>query len=70
MIEVDSLGPDAARDRGATRYYWHTQADNATARALYDQVARFTGFIRYQYPLLPRSAMALTPAMNRSTPSR
>jgi GNAT superfamily N-acetyltransferase len=61
---------DAARDHGATRYYWHTQEDNATARALYDKVARFTGFIRYQYPLLPRSAMALTPAMNRSTPSR
>ena len=44
---------DAARDHGATRYYWHTQEDNATARALYDRVARFTGFIRYQYPLLP-----------------
>ena len=43
---------DAARDHGATRYYWHTQEDNATARALYDQVARFSGFIRYQYPLL------------------
>ena len=43
----------AARDHGATRYYWHTQEDNARARALYDQVARFTGFIRYQYPLLP-----------------
>jgi GNAT superfamily N-acetyltransferase len=43
---------DAARDRGATRYYWHTREDNATARALYDRVARFTGFIRYQYPLL------------------
>src|ERR1700722_5612695 len=43
----------AARDHGATRYYWHTQEDNARARALYDRVARFTGFIRYQYPLLP-----------------
>jgi GNAT superfamily N-acetyltransferase len=42
----------AARDHGATRYYWHTQEDNARARALYDKVARFTGFIRYQYPLL------------------
>jgi len=41
----------AARDHGATSYYWHTQEDNARARALYDQVARFTGFIRYQYPL-------------------
>jgi GNAT superfamily N-acetyltransferase len=42
----------AARDRGATRYYWHTKEDNAQARVLYDRVARFTGFIRYQYPLL------------------
>ena len=41
----------AARDRGATRFYWHTQEDNATARVLYDKVARFTGFIRYVYPL-------------------
>ena len=28
------------------------QEDNARARMLYDQVARFNGFIRYQYPLL------------------
>jgi GNAT superfamily N-acetyltransferase len=42
----------AAREYGATRYYWHTQEDNARARALYDKVAQFTGFIRYQYPLL------------------
>ena len=42
----------AARDHGATRYYWHTKEDNTRARALYDRVARFSGFIRYQYPLL------------------
>ena len=41
----------AARERGADRFYWHTQEHNATARLLYDQVARFTGFIRYGYPL-------------------
>jgi GNAT superfamily N-acetyltransferase len=41
----------AARDRGATRLYWHTQEDNARARVLYDKVARFSGFIRYAYPL-------------------
>jgi GNAT superfamily N-acetyltransferase len=40
----------AARDRGADRYYWHTQADNAQARVLYDKVARYSGFIRYAYP--------------------
>jgi GNAT superfamily N-acetyltransferase len=42
---------EAARDRGADRFYWHTQEGNTRARALYDQVARFNGFIRYQYPL-------------------
>lgn len=42
---------DAARARGATRYYWLTQEDNRAARALYDKVARFKGFVRYDYPL-------------------
>ena len=41
----------AARDHGADRFYWHTQDSNATARVLYDQVARYNGFIRYSYPL-------------------
>ena len=41
----------AARERGADRFYWHTQESNTRARLLYDQVARFTGFIRYGYPL-------------------
>jgi GNAT superfamily N-acetyltransferase len=40
-----------ARGRGATRLYWLTQQDNATARRLYDQVGRFNGFIRYDHPL-------------------
>jgi GNAT superfamily N-acetyltransferase len=38
-----------AQARGATRYYWLTQEQNATARALYDKVARYAGFIRYDY---------------------
>ncbi|MGW0945506.1 N-acetyltransferase family protein [Streptomyces sp. NPDC002623] len=42
---------DAARERGAARLYWNTQEHNATARALYDRVANFNGFIRYDYPL-------------------
>lgn len=42
---------ETARQRGATRLYWHTQQDNATARLLYDKVARFSGFIRYEHPL-------------------
>jgi GNAT superfamily N-acetyltransferase len=40
-----------ARDRGATRLYWTTQEDNAPARALYDKVAWFHGFVRYDYDL-------------------
>ncbi|MGN9906877.1 N-acetyltransferase family protein [Phytohabitans sp. LJ34] len=39
----------AARTRGAARLYWTTKQDNVTARALYDKVAVFTGFIRYDY---------------------
>jgi GNAT superfamily N-acetyltransferase len=42
---------EESRDRGATRLYWTTKHDNATARALYDKVAQFRGFIRYDYPL-------------------
>ena len=42
---------EAARERGADRFYWHTQEGNTRARLLYDKVARFSGFIRYGYPL-------------------
>lgn len=42
----------AARRRGASRLYWLTKQDNSRARALYDKVARFAGFIRYDYPLI------------------
>ena len=40
-----------ARTHGAARYYWLTQDHNATARALYDRVARHNGFLRYDYPI-------------------
>jgi GNAT superfamily N-acetyltransferase len=40
-----------ARARGAARLYWTTKQDNARARSLYDKVARFNGFIRYDFPL-------------------
>jgi GNAT superfamily N-acetyltransferase len=43
---------DASRERGASRLYWTTQQDNTAARALYDKVASFKGFIRYDHPLL------------------
>ena len=40
-----------ARERDCLRLYWTTKEDNATARRLYDRVARFNGFIRYDYAL-------------------
>lgn len=40
-----------ALDRGAPRLYWLTQEQNVIARALYDKVAQYKGFIRYDYPL-------------------
>jgi GNAT superfamily N-acetyltransferase len=46
---------EAAREGNAARCYWHTQERNATARALYDRVGRFRGFIRYDYPLAERA---------------
>jgi GNAT superfamily N-acetyltransferase len=41
----------AARERDCSRLYWTTQEKNATARRLYDKVAQYRGFIRYEYPL-------------------
>ena len=40
-----------ARSEGATRFYWLTQEQNSSARALYDKMARWHGFIRYDYPV-------------------
>jgi GNAT superfamily N-acetyltransferase len=42
---------DWARERGCARVYWSTKQDNAAARVLYDRVATFSGFIRYDIPL-------------------
>lgn len=42
---------DIAREAGAARCYWLTQENNLTARALYDRVASFHGFIRYDVAL-------------------
>lgn len=42
---------EAARARGALKYYWLTKEENRQARALYDRIARFKGFLRYDYPL-------------------
>jgi len=38
----------AADKRGADQVYWLTAETNATARKLYDQVARVTPFIKYR----------------------
>lgn len=40
-----------ARERGCGQLYWRTRDTNATARALYDQVAEYRGFIVYQRDL-------------------
>jgi GNAT superfamily N-acetyltransferase len=40
-----------ARDRGCSRVYWSTHETNATARRLYDRVAHYRGFIRYEINL-------------------
>jgi GNAT superfamily N-acetyltransferase len=45
---IDGVASEA-RDRGASRLYWLTKQDNATARTLYDKVATFSGFIRYDH---------------------
>lgn len=41
-----------AREHGADRLYWLTQHDNATARQLYDRLAKTRNFIKYDYPPL------------------
>ncbi|HLL35146.1 MAG TPA: hypothetical protein VK545_14945 [Streptomyces sp.] len=42
---------DVSRERGASRLYWTTQDSDTAARAPYDKVASFNGFVRYDYPL-------------------
>lgn len=41
----------AVREHGAVKLYWLTKEDNVRARALYERIARFKGFLRYDYPL-------------------
>lgn len=45
LIEAVYKKAEAA---GASRVYWLTQSNNATARALYDKVADNLGFIQYR----------------------
>jgi GNAT superfamily N-acetyltransferase len=41
----------AAIAKGAAKVYWLTQTHNATARVLYDALAKDTGFMHYQIAL-------------------
>ena len=43
---IEAVRQDAAKI-GVTNVYWMTHETNATARRLYDRVARRTGFIEY-----------------------
>src|SRR5689334_11399483 len=45
LIEAVYAAADA---RGADQVYWLTQESNATARRLYDRLARATDFIKYR----------------------
>jgi GNAT superfamily N-acetyltransferase len=42
---------ERARQVGSPRVYWHTHKTNATAMALYDQVADNSGFVVYRKSL-------------------
>jgi GNAT superfamily N-acetyltransferase len=42
---------ELARERRAARVYWHTQAFNAPARSLYDQVGSLTSMVVYEREL-------------------
>jgi GNAT superfamily N-acetyltransferase len=38
-----------AGERGASKLYWQTQEINGRARALYDKIGQYKGFIRYDF---------------------
>ena len=40
---------ERAKQAGASRVHWLTQASNTQARILYDKVAEFSGFIQYRH---------------------
>jgi GNAT superfamily N-acetyltransferase len=47
---IETVAADARR-RGASKFYWLTKEDNRPARTLYDRIARWKGFLRYDYEL-------------------
>lgn len=44
---IEAVYKEAAA-AGASRVYWHTHETNATARSLYDKVAKLSGFVQYR----------------------
>lgn len=42
---------EAARAAGSSQVYWQTHASNAAGRLLYDQVAKYAGFVVYEHDL-------------------
>jgi GNAT superfamily N-acetyltransferase len=57
-----------AAEEGAGRLYWLTHQENATARALYDRVAKFSGFVEYEYPLREAAWAACAAALEGPAP--
>ncbi|WP_076260199.1 GNAT family N-acetyltransferase [Intrasporangium flavum] len=47
---VEAVG-EWARTQGCGSVYWQTHEANATARRLYDRLARYEGFVVYTMPL-------------------
>lgn len=44
---IEAVYKEADR-RGATRTYWATKEDNATARRLYDRIGKLSPFVQYR----------------------
>ena len=52
---ISSLAEEGHR-AGWLRIYWRTASDNATAQALYDKLARRTGWVTYELDLVTPGA--------------
>lgn len=49
--QLISAVKEAAKERGATKVYWHMDGGNDRARVLYDQMADLSDFVRYEIKL-------------------
>jgi GNAT superfamily N-acetyltransferase len=54
---IEALAAEG-RQAGWRRIYWRTAADNATAQALYDRLARRSGWVTYELDLVDPNAPA------------